>query len=116
MIEYTISIRQLPKSEGGGVLVDVPDLPGCMADGDTLDEALTNAADAIDEWIAAAEEMGRDIPLPGSEEKYSGKWVQRVPRSLHRRLSLTAKNEGVSLNSLVTSLLAEGLGKRDRAA
>ena len=77
---------------------------------------MQNVAGAIDEWIAAAEEMGRAVPEPGAEQKYSGKWLQRVPKSLHRRLSIAAKNEGVSLNSLATSLLAEGLGRRDRAA
>ncbi len=115
MIEYTISIRRLPEAEGGGMLVDVPDLPGCMADGNTLDEALKNVADAIDEWIAAAEEMGRAVPEPDAEARFSGKWVQRVPKSLHRRLSFAANTERVSLNSLATSLLAEGLGRRGRA-
>ena len=43
----------------------------------------------------------------------SGKWVQRVPQSLHAKLAARAEKEGVSLNTLVVSLIAEGLGRRD---
>jgi antitoxin HicB len=42
----------------------------------------------------------------------SGKWVQRVPKSLHARFAAKAGEEGVSLNTLVVSLIAEGLGRR----
>src|SRR4030042_3075706 len=41
----------------------------------------------------------------------SGKWVQRVPKSLHAKLAAKAEKEGVSLNTLVVSLIAEGLGR-----
>ena len=42
----------------------VPDLPGCKSDGDTAEEALSDALDAIECWIEAAEEMGRPVPEP----------------------------------------------------
>lgn len=45
-------------------LVEVPDLPGCMADGDTPAEAAANAAEVISAWIATAREIGREIPEP----------------------------------------------------
>ena len=45
-------------------LVDVPELPGCMADGTTATEALENAEQVIREWIETAEMLGRDIPQP----------------------------------------------------
>jgi predicted RNase H-like HicB family nuclease len=45
-------------------LAEVPELPGCMADGATYGEALENAEDVIDGWIETALEMGRDIPEP----------------------------------------------------
>jgi len=112
--DYPLTIRPLTAEEGSGYLVEFPDLPGCMSDGETLAEALANAADAQGAWIAAMREAGRPIPSPGADpaEGYSGRWVLRAPRSLHRSLAQRAKREGVSLNMLAVALLAEGLGQR----
>ena len=60
--DYEVVIRPLPLPEGGGYLAIVPALPGCKSDGDTPQEALANAYDAIACWIEAAEDMGRTIP------------------------------------------------------
>lgn len=115
-IEYRFTVRPLAGHEGGGYLIEFPDLPGCMSDGETIEEAIANGEDAKCCWIAAMKEAGRPIPAPstGSAETYSGKWQLRAPKSLHRRLAERAKREGVSLNTLAVTLLAEGLG--DRAA
>lgn len=43
-------------------IVEVPELPGCMADGATQSEALANAQRVVDEWIETAKELGREIP------------------------------------------------------
>jgi len=110
---YPVVLRELDPEEGGGWLAEVPDLPGCMADGATRAEALEAIEDAIAEWIDAAKELGRAVPQPSSIEDFSGKWVQRVPRSLHMKLAERARREGVSLNQLVTALLAEGIGRRE---
>jgi len=107
--EYPFTIRHLTPEEGGGYLFEVPTLPGCMSDGDTLDEAIANGQDAIHAWIAAAKEMNRPIPNPYKLESQSGKWVQRVPKSIHLRLVTRAREEGVSLNTLVIMMLAESL-------
>jgi antitoxin HicB len=112
VLKYPAVVRQLSDDEGGGYLAEIPDLPGCMADGDTAGDALANVESAIEEWIAAARELGRDIPEPQAIDQFSGKWVQRVPKSLHMRLVNEAKREGVSLNALTTTLIAEGLGKK----
>lgn len=45
-------------------IVDVPELPGCMADGATAEEALENAEIVISEWLETAEALGREIPVP----------------------------------------------------
>lgn len=45
-------------------IVEVPELPGCMVDGQTYVEAVTNAEVVISEWIETAQELGRDIPTP----------------------------------------------------
>jgi antitoxin HicB len=100
----------LAPDEGGGYLVEFPDLPGCMSDGETVEEAIANGLDAKHAWLTVAREEGRSIPEPGGQ--LSGKWVQRVPKSLHTRLVERAEREGVSLNTLVVSLIAEGLGRK----
>ncbi len=45
-------------------IVEVPELPGCMADGRTYNEAIRNALIVIEEWIDTAKELGRDVPVP----------------------------------------------------
>ena len=111
---YPFALSQLTKEEGGGFLIEFPDLPGCMSDGETIEEAMKNGEDAVSCWIAAAKESGRDIPQPKEFVTQSGKWVQQVPRSMHLRLVKQAKREGVSLNTLVVSMISEELGKRSQ--
>jgi antitoxin HicB len=109
-IEYPFTIRRLSKAEGGGWLVEFPDLPGCIADGETIEKAVENGADALRSWLVTAKEFKDPVPAPSTG--LSGKWVQRVPKSLHAKLAAKAGKEGVSLNTLVVSLIAEGLGRR----
>lgn len=110
--DYPFTIRHLSMEDGGGYLIEFPDLPGCMSDGETIEEAIKNGQDAVACWIAAARESGRTIPKPGQLERQSGKWVQRVPKSIHLRLVEKARVEGVSLNTLVISMLSEGIAKQ----
>jgi antitoxin HicB len=111
--DYPFTIRPLTEAEGGGYLIEFPDLPGCMSDGETIAEAVSNGEDAKHTWIAAMREAGRPIPGPGTAAgSYSGKWQLRAPKSLHRQLAERARQEGVSLNTLAVTLLAHGLGER----
>jgi antitoxin HicB len=116
---YAHIIEPLPADEGGGFLLTFPDLPGCMADGDTEAEAIENGRDAFLSWVSAVADMGDAIPAPkfrtlASEAgESSGKFVQRVPKSIHAQLTARAKQEGVSLNSLVLTFIADGLGRLD---
>jgi antitoxin HicB len=95
-IEYRFTIRPMTTDEGGGYLIEFPDPPGCMSDGETIEEALANGAEAKRDWIAAMREAGRPIPAPSDAavETYSGKWVLRTPKSLHRGLAERARQEG----------------------
>jgi len=112
--EYRFTIRPLSDDEGGGYLIEYPDLPGCISDGNTIEAAVANGGDAKAAWIAAMREAGRKVPSPGADpgDGYSGKWQMRTPKSLHRRLAEQARREGVSLNTLAVTLLAQGLGER----
>lgn len=111
-LKYPVTIRPLTKDEGGGYLVEFPDLPGCVADGETVEEALNEAVSAMKSWIETAKSFGDPIPEPGISTKFSGQWRLRVPKSLHAALTLRAKSEGVSLNTLAAVILAEGLEHR----
>lgn len=109
-LQYPFEVRPLTKEEGGGWLVTFPDLPGCMTDGETIEEALHNAEDAIKSWIETSKEL--NLPIPDKEEngEAKGRFLQRVPKTLHAKLIRKAKAEGVSVNTLVISLISEGLG------
>jgi antitoxin HicB len=109
-IDYPFEIHPLSKEEGGGYSITFPDLPGCCSDGSTAEEAINNGRDALASWLAVAREFGDKIPNPFSG--ISGRFVQRVPRSLHAQLIARAKIEGVSLNTLVVSIVSQGLGQR----
>lgn len=115
---YGHIIAPLSEDDGGGYMITFPDLPGCMSDGETLEEALINGKDAFNSWIAAQVDMERQIPAPThyDEEGKPVKFVQRLPRSLHASLQTRARAEGVSINTLVLALIAEGLGRRDGIA
>jgi predicted RNase H-like HicB family nuclease len=65
---YRITLRPLSAADGGGWLAEVPELPGCMSDGDTPQEAVDNVMDAIACWIEAAEEDGRPVPQPAGAD------------------------------------------------
>ena len=109
--DYAIRIEPLPQDEGGGFLVTVPDLPGCVADGETIDAAIAEAQDAFQAWTTAERQDKGELPAPKS---YSGQFVQRIPKSLHRRLATRAAAEGVSLNQLAATFLAHGLAEGNR--
>jgi antitoxin HicB len=112
---YGHIIAPLSEDDGGGYMITFPDLPGCMSDGETLEEALVNGQDAFNSWISAQVNIGRQIPAPTyyDEAGKPVKFVQRLPRSLHASLQARARVEGVSINTLVLALIAEGLGRHE---
>jgi antitoxin HicB len=79
--EYHIDYEPLPANEGGGWLATVPDLPGCMSDGDTREEAEANVKDAIECWITAARRLSR--PVPQSPKPFVGRPSGRSPTFRH---------------------------------
>jgi antitoxin HicB len=63
-LDYPVLIEPLPAEDGGGFVATVPDLPGCMSDGDTPEEGLANVRDAVAAWIEEARALGRSVPKP----------------------------------------------------
>ncbi len=106
---YAFTIRPLSEEDGGGFAIEYPDLPGCISDGETPEEAMRHGLDAVNAYLMDCAKNGDPVPRPSPA---SGQWRQRVPKSLHSRLVAKARQEGVSLNTLVTAMIAEGLGRR----
>ena len=116
---YSHVVSPLAAEDGGGFVFIMPDFPGLLADGSSVDEALADGREAFAAVVSAMVDMGRSVPAPTlmaidfAAADASGKFVTRVPRSLHQRLAARARAEGVSLNALVIAFIAEGLGRRD---
>ncbi len=108
---YTHVVRPLTAEEGGGFLISFPELSGCISDGETIEEAIHNGRDAFACYISALIDMGREIPAPVNNAELSGKFVVRLPKSLHAQLANRSKREGVSLNTLIVSYVAAGVAQ-----
>ncbi len=110
-LPYRVEIY--PEEDGSGYTAKIPDLPGCLTSADTIDELWDMIKEAKELWLEVALEDGDYIPEPSPVEiqEYSGKFLVRIPRSLHRQLAYRAKQENTSLNQLVVMLLSEGTGR-----
>ena len=104
-LPYKIEI--VPDTDEGGYVVSYPELPGCISSGETMESALKNAEDAKLAWIESMIEEGREIPVPGESERYSGQFKLRIPKSLHRSLAEHSKKEGISMNQYCLYLLSK---------
>ena len=110
-LPYKTEILQDFDSDNPGWVARVVDLPGCMTQADSFAELEDMIEDAKRAWIDTALEDGVEIPEPRAREEYSGKFIVRVPKSLHRKLVETAEQESVSLNQYVSTTLAEAVGE-----
>jgi RNA polymerase sigma-B factor len=103
----------------------VEELSGCVAEGDTPDQALARLRPAMESWFRSAIAEHREIPLPGKKQagsraadSYSGRFLVRMPKPLHAELASAAEREQVSLNRYVTDVLSAAVqqGGADRAS
>lgn len=108
-LEYYLSLKYpvtvYPDTDGGYV-AEIKDLPGCLTQGETLEETMININEARELWLETVYENGDKIPLPSTDDNYSGKLLLRMPKTLHRRLAEAADKEGVSLNQYIVFLLS----------
>lgn len=102
---YEIKISLAPEEDY--FTARLPDFPGIITGGDTPEEALKNARDALQLTIETMQE--RKIPLPEPKTKYSGQFNVRIPRELHRTLVERAREEGVSLNAFINHIITQAL-------
>jgi antitoxin HicB len=111
-LEYYLSLAYsvtLDPDPEGGYVAHIKDLPGCFTQGETLEETMANIQEARELWIETAYEMGDPIPLPNNTVEYSGKFLLRMPKSLHRDLVKQAEAEAVSLNQYISSVLSRSV-------
>jgi antitoxin HicB len=112
-LPYRIVLTPDVDDEGRrGFVAEVAELPGCISQGESADEAIRNIYDAMQGWLSVALDDGLEIPEPIDNERFSGKFVARLPRSLHAELVRIAEQEGVSLNQFVVAALASATGWR----
>ncbi|MFQ3597676.1 MAG: type II toxin-antitoxin system HicB family antitoxin [Chloroherpetonaceae bacterium] len=109
-LNYPIEISRLSQEDGGGYYACIPQLGryAFQGDGETLEEALKELESSKRVMFESLLAEGVEIPEPKNEDEsdYSGKFIVRMPKSLHRSLAERAEAEGVSLNQFVVSLLS----------
>jgi predicted HicB family RNase H-like nuclease len=111
-LPYTIEVVPIPDSEGGGFTAQLPQLGrfAVVGDGETIEEAITDLEKLKRERFSVYLKDGVKIPEPEPEkEDFSGRFLVRIPKVLHRQLVEAAKDNQTSLNQYVTYLLSTNL-------
>ena len=103
-LNYPSQITKINEADGGGFLIEVPMLKGCMSDGETVEEAKK-------EWFTYMLENNLAIPKP-ADASYSGRFMVRIPKTLHKIITEQSKREGLSLNQYVSNVLDYAAGQR----
>lgn len=97
-LPYTYIINRIQDESGTYYHSYVLELDGCQSTGETYNEAYESLIEAMEGWLELKINNNDNIPMPIRENDFSGKFIIRIPKSLHHRLSIKAKEEGVSLN------------------
>ena len=108
---YPFTVRKLAAEEGGGYLVEYPDVPLCRSDGETIEEAIANGRDALEGSLMCYLQDGKPLPKPSCGQAYSGTFRVRMSKTMHAQIAARAKEEGVSLNLFVVEATAEAVGR-----
>ena len=105
-LPYTRLVQEMNDESGHYFYGRILELDGCQSTSDTLEELYQSLNEAMEGYFEVKQENNLPIPVPGTADKYSGKFVVRLPKSLHQRLAIEAEKEGVSLNQLALYKLA----------
>ena len=105
-LPYTRLVQEMNDESGHYFYGRILELDGCQTTADTLSELYENLTEIMKSYLEIKLENNLPIPIPTNVEKYSGKFVVRLPKTLHQRLAVEANKEGVSLNQLVLYKLA----------
>lgn len=105
-LPYTRLVQEITDESGHYFFGRILELDGCQSTGDTLEELYKSLDEAMEGYLEVKLENNLAIPVPEAVNNYSGKFLVRMPKSLHQRLVIEASKEGVSLNQLVLYKLA----------
>jgi len=97
-LPYHIIIQHINDESGSYYFATVREFDVCMSHGDIYTEAFENIHEAMEGWIETKLENSLPVPQPIDDSQFSGKFVLRIPKTLHARLAMEAEQEGVSLN------------------
>lgn len=106
-LPYTRVVQERNDESGYYFYGKILELDGCQSTGTTLDELYENLNEAMEGYIELKLERNLPIPEPKDVEEYSGKFNLRLPKSLHKRLTIEAAQEGVSLNQYAVYKLSQ---------
>ena len=106
-LPYNYIVQPITDESGSYFYARVLELDGCQSTGETFEEAYENLREAMEGWIETKLEGGFEVPLPVGYDDFSGKFVVRIPKSLHYRLTIEAEQEGVSLNQYASDKLTK---------
>lgn len=109
-LDYPIVLRPLGKDDGGGWIAIVPDLPGCMSDGESADEALAHVRDAIAEWMDASQALGRTAPRP--DDFLESSFAKEIPENIREQAEahardMSSERDGPQDQNVVHAIIAE---------
>ncbi|MGB7294174.1 MAG: type II toxin-antitoxin system HicB family antitoxin, partial [Candidatus Aminicenantales bacterium] len=112
-LKYPITLSE--GADGGRIYykAEIPDLPGCAASGETVEEALRNLEESRKLWLKVSLKKGLSIPEHVSEDEFSGRFLLRIPSRLHMRLTIRAREQGVSLNQFIRTNLEKSVDLED---
>jgi predicted RNase H-like HicB family nuclease len=97
-LPYNYIIKPINDESGSYFHASVLEFSGCQSTGETFEEAYRGLIEAMKGWIETKIENGFPVPPPMNTEKFSGKFLIRLPKTLHAHLAMEAQKEGVSLN------------------
>lgn len=106
-LKYPYTVEEEEREGQINYLLEIPDLPGCWAEGKNLKGAKKNLEEAKKIWIEESLERKLDVPEPSKE--FSGRILLRIPPALHGQLNKYARKSGLSLNQFMRNLLEAGL-------
>lgn len=112
VLDYKIEINKVCVDDGGGYIASMPEI-GAIADGETIEEAISELEEVANEYIKLAREDNKKIPIPKMHKiqpDYSGKLSIRIPKFLHKAVAKQAEEESCSINQLITSYISVGVG------
>jgi|SRR6185437_5826966 antitoxin HicB len=98
--------RRLVPDETGGFVASILEFPGCIAEGDSPEEAMANLNAAAASWVEVALANGYAFRDPIEYDGYNGKVALRLPRSLHRQVAELAELEASSINQLLVMAIS----------